>query len=124
MTLDLAALEGYRATLRRREADAAAARAVLRDRAWQVAGLAADLLRARFAAQRVVVFGSLVDRDGVFFDARSDLDLAAWGIRDEDYFVAVAQLQDVAPELSIDLVAMERCPPYLRTTVLTSGVDV
>lgn len=75
------------------------------------------MLRERYGAERVVAFGSLVADEGLLFGVRSDIDLAAWGIRDADYFTAVAHVQDVAGEFDVDLVAMERCPEPLRAPI-------
>ena len=47
-------------------------------RAWALAHRAATLLRKRYAAQRVVLFGSLLNQER--FTDRSDVDLAVWGI--------------------------------------------
>lgn len=124
MAIDTAALEVFRAALRQREAAGARARAARSGRAWAVARHAADFLREAFGAGRVVVFGSLTEADGAFFDAHSDIDLAAWDIGAEDYFLAVARLQDLSPEFGIDLVAMERCPEHLRRAIEAGGIDL
>ena len=116
MTIDQAELEGYRVGLRRREAAYLDARRERRSRAMVAARAGAELLRTSFGASRVVVFGSAADTDG-YFDAGSDIDLAAWGIADDDYFLAVAKLQDVSAEFSFDLIAMERCPEHLRSGI-------
>lgn len=124
VTVDAEALAVYRATVRRREADERAAAAAWRERALHTARAAAEELRARFGAARVVVFGSLVDHGGLYFDRRSDIDLAAWGIASESYFTAVAQMQDISPGFRIDLVSMERCPEHLRAAIEQRGVDL
>lgn len=116
--------DAHRATVRRRNAEDAAARAAKRERAWLAARSCAALLRQRFGAERVVLFGSLVENEGRWFGVRSDIDLAAWGIQDADYFTAVGQLQGVAPEFGVDLVAMERCPDHLKATVEACGVTL
>jgi uncharacterized protein len=124
MTLDAGTLAAYRATLRKREAAEAATRAARRERAWAAAQRAAALLREDFGADRVVVFGSLIEADGAFFDARSDIDLAAWGIPGSDFFLVVARLQGVSNEFSVDLVAMERCPEHLKAAIDLHGVEL
>lgn len=73
----------------------------------------------QFGATRVVAFGSLVHGD--WFSETSDVDLAAWGLEGEEYFIAVARLQDLSPEFEIDLVAMERCPQGLRKAIEEEG---
>ena len=50
--------------------------------------------------------------------------LAAWGLPDDAYFSAVARLQDLSPDFSVDLVAMERCPAGLRTAIQAGGVEL
>jgi len=69
-----------------------------------------------------VVFGSLVG--GRSFSRWSDIDLAAWGLPPDDYFVAVARLQDLSPEFEIDLVTMEYCRPELLKVILREGREL
>ena len=68
-----------------------------------------------------MVFGSLVH--GYWFSQTADIDLAAWGLKDEDYFLVVARLQDLSPEFRIDLVRMENCRPGLREAILQEGIE-
>ena len=84
-----------------------------------VARLAAQMLRKRFGATQVLFFGSPVHED--WFSDTSDIDLAAWGISSEEYFKAVAHLQDLAAEFSIDLVRMEHCKQILHEIILAQG---
>jgi predicted nucleotidyltransferase len=124
MTVGTETLATFRATLRRRQAEEEAARTARRERAWAAARRGATLLREHFGAQRVVVFGSLVEDDGAYFDALSDLDLAAWHIDPGEYFLAVARMQTVSDEFGLDLVAVEACPGYLRPAIEERGVDL
>ena len=107
----------YRVTAqRRRQAEAVAQRKV---RTHVVARQAATMLKSRFGASAVWLFGSFAHEQ--WFTATSDVDLAAWGIAPADYFRAVAYLQDISPEFSIDLVSMEDCKPTLQEAILTEG---
>ncbi|HOU12541.1 MAG TPA: nucleotidyltransferase domain-containing protein [Anaerolineae bacterium] len=116
------ALRQYKETMRHREANTRQALEGRKARAWDVARHAAALLYNQFNASRVVTFGSLVH--GMWFSPTSDIDLAAWDVSDEDYFTAVAKLQDLAPEFKIDLVVMERCKPRLRQVIEHEGVPL
>jgi len=69
-----------------------------------------------------MIFGSLLEAR--WFSETSDIDLAAWGLRTEDYFTAVARLQDLSPEFEVDLVAMEYCKPGLRETIMREGEPI
>jgi uncharacterized protein len=91
-------------------------------RARLTAQRAAAYLKTAFSATQVMLFGSLVHEQ--WFSRTSDIDLAAWGIQDSEFYRAVAHLQDVSPEFSVDLVAMEHCPPHLREAILAEGVPL
>ena len=89
-------------------------------RAWIAARRAADVLRWRFGATRVVAFGSLARRD--WFTPWSDIDLAAWDIPPDSFYRAVAAVAGLSPEFKVDLVAPEDCQPALRRVIEQEGV--
>lgn len=109
----------YRATALSRRQIEESALAQRKARALSVARQAAALLKAQFGASAVLLFGSLAHEQ--WFTASSDIDLAAWRINPADYFRAVAYLQDISPEFSIDLVSLEDCKATLRATILVEG---
>ncbi|MBE0411668.1 MAG: nucleotidyltransferase domain-containing protein [Anaerolineales bacterium] len=109
----------YKETIRRREEQAAKELTLRYIKAWEVVRMAESLLKDGFGATRVMVFGSLVH--GYWFSPTSDIDLAAWGISDDDYFLVVARLQDISPEFKIDLVKMENCKPELSQVIMYEG---
>jgi uncharacterized protein len=113
-------LAGYRATAERRRREESTRRAERRMRAWDAARLGAAILRERFGASSVVVFGSLATER--WFGETSDVDLAASGLRADDYFAAVAAVQGLLGEFVVDLVDLDRCPLELRKAVLGEGV--
>ena len=92
------------------------------ERAWDVARVAARLLRGRFGATRVVAFGSLAHRS--WFTPWSDVDLAAWGIGPDQYYRAVALVSGLSAEFEVDLMAAERCRPALRRVIEREGVEL
>ena len=114
------AMAVYRATAQRRAAEASRTLALRRVRAREVARQAAALLKEQFGATQVAVFGSTVH--GHWFSATSDIDLAASGLASDDYFTAVARLQDLSPEFKVDLVALEHCKAELRESIAREGV--
>jgi predicted nucleotidyltransferase len=57
-----------------------------RERAMLAARRAAEILRAEFGVQRVILFGSLAT--GSWFHRRSDIDLAVEGLDATDYWRA------------------------------------
>ena len=92
------------------------------NRAWNVAQMAADLLREQFGATRVVVFGSLAHDEE--FTRWSDIDLAGWGISPDAFFRAVAAVTGLSAEFKVDLVDPHDCGPALRRAIEREGVAV
>ena len=93
-----------------------------RNNALKVAREAADLLRKRFGARKVVVFGSLAKNTG--FTEFSDIDLAAWGIPGDEYYRAVAAVTGLSDRYQIDLVDPELCRVSIKKIILEQGVDI
>lgn len=92
------------------------------ERAWIFAHNAADMLKKKFEARQVAVFGSLVHKD--LFHHRSDIDLAAWGIKENQYFRAVSCLMDLDSEISADLVRAEDASPTLQERIQAEGIEI
>ena len=115
-----AAMAVYRATAQRRAAEASRTLALRRVRVREVAEQAAVLLKEQFGATQVALFGSTVH--GHWFSTTSDVDLAASGLASDDYFTAVARLQDLSSEFKVDLVALEHCKAELRESIAREGV--
>lgn len=78
---------------------------------------AAHILRDRYGARTVYVFGSVLRSD---FDSGSDVDLAAEGVEGSDYFSALTDLADVFG-FQPDLVRLETADPLLKTRILDEG---
>ncbi len=112
----------YRAGGQRRWERTREERARRRERAWDAARRAATLLKVRFGATRVVVFGSLLHED--CFTLWSDVDLAAWGIRPEDTFRAIGAVVDSDAEIALNLVDIETVRPLLRAAIEREGTEL
>jgi uncharacterized protein len=122
MTIDSIKMAQYRQTARRREAEKRQALDARRRQALALAHEAAALLRQRFSADRVVLFGSLAR--AVPLHAHSDVDLAVWGVAEADYLRAVSALLDLGETISIDLVRIEEAPPSVRRSIEAEGISL
>jgi hypothetical protein len=78
---------------------------------------AAEMLRERYGAQEIVLFGSLATGNAT---ADSDVDLAARGVHSDDYFAALADLMTVFGG-PVDLVRLELAPPSLLDRIAAEG---
>jgi predicted nucleotidyltransferase len=115
------ALEKYRPleAIRRRRTKMSAEISKRRRRAHAAARKAAKLLRDRFGATEIMLFGSLAGRVG--FTRWSDIDLAARGIPSEQYLTAMDTVLHLSAEFKIDLVDLETCPPALLKSIERDG---
>ncbi len=88
----------------------------------ELARQAAFLLRQRYGAERVLVFGSLLSATA--FSEYSDIDLAAWGIAPERFFSAVADVTGLSPDFRIDLVEPDTCRDAIKDAIQTYGMEI
>jgi len=93
-----------------------------RAKAVGVAKKASLLLRQRYGAKRVVIFGSIAKTKA--FSAWSDIDLAAWGIAPDKFFSAVAAVIGLSPDFKIDLVEPDTCREAMRDSIQKHGIEV
>ena len=91
-----------------------------------IAQEAAKVLKEQFNATHVVLFGSLLSPEKMH--ERSDIDIAVWGLGDEQLFSAWSRLDSLldsqAPFPHIDLVLVEKALPYMRKSIESMHLDL
>jgi len=112
-------MNAYQATARRRKDSAIAQTQKRWQQAQALAHKASNFLKQEYGEVEVILFGSSTQRDQ--FHLNSDIDLAIKGLPPEQFFKAVAQLQDLSPEFKIDLVQLEYCQTSLHQLILEEG---
>ena len=75
---------------------------------------------ASVLVSKVVVFGSAPSEKR--FHMHSDLDLAVWGLAEDDYLKALAALLSLDAAIPVDLVSVEQAPPRLQGEIEEHGV--
>lgn len=90
------------------------------EKAWEVAKQIACILRQKYGANKVWVFGSLTNKE--MFNQWSDIDIAVEGIPHESYYKAVAEVISLSPEYKIDIVDILDCSPLLRENIQKEGI--
>jgi predicted nucleotidyltransferase len=85
------------------------------EQGFKVAKYCAEVLKQRFGVEKVVLFGSLLDYK--IMNWHSDIDLAVWGLPEENYFQAVGILLDIAQGFSVDLVEFQYAKPHILTAI-------
>lgn len=79
-----------------------------------VARKAAQILKQDFGAERVVLFGSLLNWERMTW--HSDIDLAVWGLPESDYFKAGAVIER-GHGFPIDLVEVQHAKPHILKAI-------
>lgn len=92
------------------------------ERAWAVVREAAVRLQTEFGVERVVAFGSLVNRS--LFHIRSDADLAVWGLPEKMYYRAVGSLQALDTAVAVDLIRIEEASTTLQDVIEREGIEL
>lgn len=72
-----------------------------RQKALIKAKKAAKILKAKYKAEKVVLFGSVLDKDRFYM--RSDVDLAVFGLKDELFYTAYAEVMNILSGFEVDL---------------------
>ena len=80
------------------------------------------MLRRQFGVTRIVVFGSLLNKE--CFTPWSDIDIAAWGLSFKDTLRASNAAQEVSSEFEINLVDIATVSSSLRLEIETKGIDL
>jgi len=115
-------IAGYRAAIQRQARQEQQALARREQRAWKLARRAAELLREKFGATRVVLFGSLLQPG--CFTPWSDVDIAAWGLRSQDTFRAMGAVMDLDTDIEVNLVDVQTCSASLLVAIECEGVEL
>ena len=120
--LSTSKLDEYRKTAIRRQKVRISKAKTRREKGWKLARKAARLLRTRFQAKRVAVFGSLLH------EARctrwSDIDIAVWGVPADRTFRAIGAVMDLDSSVELNLVDVNTCSPSLLRAIEQEAVDV
>jgi len=83
---------------------------------------AAAVLKSRFGAQRVLLFGSLAHR--AWFAPDSDVDLVVEGLRSVDYWNAWRAVEEIVGDREIDLIEIENASSSLQDAIARYGVEL
>ena len=95
---------------------------ILKEQALKISREIADMLKTKYGAGRVVLFGSLAH--GAWFTPRSDIDIYTEGIPANAFFKAEADTQKISNCFKLDLVDHEDCTPEMISKIKQEGIDL
>lgn len=114
--------EQYLAAAKKREREKYSALQNRTKMALALAEQAASLLRQKYSAKRVVLFGSLAEIQT--FTLWSDVDIAAWGLTAENFLKAMNDVAALDSEIEINLVDVHTAKASLIENILNQGKDI
>ena len=91
------------------------------DGAWLIARKIGALLKDKYGAEHVMVFGSLAKKA---WTRHSDIDLAVRGIPAKLFFKAYAEADELSGLCSLDLIDMDDCISNVITEIEREGVPI
>ena len=91
-------------------------------KALEIGRKVASMLKEKYGAVHVVLFGSLAH--SAWFTPRSDIDIYTEGMPVSAFFKAEADAQDIGQEFKVDLVDFGDCPPEMITKIKQEGVEL
>ena len=93
-----------------------------RDRAFNISRQIVSLLKKKYGATRVVLFGSLAHN--AWFTPRSDIDICAEGIPVDRFFRAESEIEAISEDFKVDLVDPQECTPELLKRIEQEGIEL
>lgn len=90
--------------------------------AWQIVQQIAVLLRDRYRAKQIIVFGSLTDKER--FTRYSDIDLAISGLTSQSFYQALDAIEFFACDFKVDLVNLDRCRHAIAERINREGLAI
>lgn len=89
-------------------------------RAQHAARKVVDLLVDKYHVRKIILIGSLADKNR--FGFHSDIDLCVEGLPDKLYFEAVGESLQMTDEFEIDIIPLENLSPDKREMVMRGKV--
>ena len=83
---------------------------------------AAVMLKTRFGARRVILFGSLAH--AAWFTPDSDVDLVVEGLVDDAYWQAWRLVEEIIASRPVDLIELETAGESLQRAIRRQGVEL
>lgn len=94
----------------------------IRSEALERAAKVAGLLKGKYGAKRVIIFGSVVRK--AYMHEGSDIDLLVEGIKKEDFLHAGFDACAAAKPFDVDIIPIETAHDYMVESALKEGIEL
>ncbi len=106
-------------TIEKRQAEEIKA---IRSDAMDKAKKVAAMLKEKYGAKKVILFGSIVKSD--YLHEKSDIDLLVYGIKPEDFLRAGADAWKISGRFDVDIVPAEIAYKNILKRALEEGIEL
>jgi len=91
---------------------------------WKMAQIASKILKEKYGAKKVVLFGSLANEKR--FTPWSDVDLSVSGLPPQDYYQAAGEILDLGlgQGIKIDVLDLADCPLTMKKKIKNEGIEL
>jgi len=90
------------------------------EKALNLAKEISEILYKKYKAKKVILLGSLKDKE--LFTKWSDIDLAVAGISNKDYFKALSEVLSLSVDFKIDIIDLDSCEEEIRNRLEGEGI--
>jgi predicted nucleotidyltransferase len=90
------------------------------EKALNLAKEISEILYKKYKAKKVILVGSLKDKE--LFTKWSDIDLAVAGISNKDYFKALSEVLSLSVDFKIDIIDLDSCEEEIRNRLEGEGI--
>jgi uncharacterized protein len=93
-----------------------------RDELLNLVNQAANMLKQKYNAGKIVLFGSLAHK--AWFNENSDVDLAVDGLTSDDYWQAWREVEDIITDRRIDFVDISDIADPIKDIIESEGIEL
>ncbi len=94
----------------------------IREDAIKKARMIATLLKKKYKATKIILFGSLIGNG--YLHERTDIDILVEGINSEDILRAGFEACLIAKSFNVDIIPMEKADNCLLRNALSEGIEL
>ena len=93
-----------------------------RDELLNLVNQAANMLKRKYNARKIILFGSLAHK--AWFNESSDVDLAVDGLPSDDYWQAWRDVEDIINDRRIDFVDISDIAEPIKDIIESEGIEL
>jgi predicted nucleotidyltransferase len=95
---------------------------IQRDKLLSLVNQTANMLKTKYNASKIILFGSLAHK--AWFNENSDVDLAVEGLPSDNYWQAWREIEDIITDRKIDFVDISEVSEPIKNIIKSEGIEL